>query len=178
MFLQHSKPLTVLYVFYVLCGSCARRVACVFIQMSMSSNKFEHMQTWKCYRLNLSDIDKNTQTHKTHTSVTSPTSPLHLMRASRLRFSRPPRSSTSSAAASPAWRWSSKPCSQPSSRRSARPSSGTSYWTPLTCWPRLTASSRCSVKRLPSKYPRSLQKNPSQVHVRLFFFIEAISRRI
>lgn len=69
-------------------------------------------------------------------------------------FRSPPlRSFTSSAAVSPAWHWSCKPCFQPSSHRSARRSSKASCWTPLTCWLQLMTSLRCWMKRLPSKCP-------------------------
>lgn len=75
-------------------------------------------------------------------------------------FSSPPRKNfTSSVAVSPACHWSCKHCSQLSSQISAHCSSEASCWTPLTCWLRLRASSRCSMKGPPSKYPAAQQSS-------------------
>lgn len=65
----------------------------------------------------------------------------------------PRRSFTSLAAVFLAWGWNCRPCSQPSSHRSARRCSEASWRTLLTCWLQPTASSMCSTKRPPSEYP-------------------------
>lgn len=75
-------------------------------------------------------------------------------------FSSPPRKNfTSSVAASLACHWSCKHCSQLSNQISAHCSCEASCWTPLTCWLQLTASSRCSMKVPPGKYPAAQQSS-------------------